>query len=353
MVARNDCYGTSLFTYILKSRIFVYLRSIALASFTGLISLSNGIQANAQKSYRYSPYEKPDPFNPGFFAAVPKEALPPLQTIPLDRLLLVGTLIGKSPTGLISTTNSGSDAKTYLVRVGDKIGIRSGTIVSILKDRLIVREPLDPGDTREYSRFQDTALMLRSTTNQNASELITDLTAGDRKVTKGLTEALVEDVMPTDPSAAKSARRQTYRNSQSTTKRAEYGTLPNGIAPNNKEATTQSSGRLPPPPGLPVVPKGSQQTNSFSNSASADGSGEENESVQLRKPVDSGRTNFGQQPSPNFEQKQQLQNLPFSQTIAQPLSSQMQNQVPEFGGQASPTQSIPSSSLGGNNAPVR
>lgn len=173
-------------------------------SLLALLFASAALVASAavagQNRYRYSPYEKPDPFSPTIFLAAPKEAINPLQRQSLDSFILVGTIIGKESSALLSGKAEGGAMTTFVVRIGDKIGERSGTVVSIFKDRIIVRESLDSSEQREFSRFQDTALMLRPYNSNVTADLVKDVSEDAKKERSDLTEALVQDVMPRDAS---------------------------------------------------------------------------------------------------------------------------------------------------------
>ena len=279
---------------------------------TVIISL-NGHSAAAQQ-YHYSPYEKPDPFNPGLFTAVPKEALPALQTIPLERLVLVGTIIGSSPSGLISVDKGGTSAQTYLVRVGDKIGIRSGTIVSILKDRIIIREPLESGDTRDSSRFQDTAIMLRISTSEAPADLISDLNSGEKKTNMGLTEALIEDVMPTDSSAIRATKSANSRKENSSS---------------SSNFKNQDRGEI------------AKESNPFSTTVMGGSPGSAVDLGQQTSPVEAAQ--------PAFDQSSQYQqDSRFSQT-----SPSAPIQLQGIDTQIIPSQSNPNMGIGGSGAPVQ
>jgi hypothetical protein len=319
--------------------------ALAIAVLVGLSSLSAAAQ-----QYHYSPYEKPDPFNPGFFTAVPKEALPTLQTIPLERLVLVGTLIGNSPSGLIATDKGGTNNQTYLVRVGDKIGIRSGTIVSILKDRIIIREPLEAGDTRDTSRFQDTAIMLRTSTSQTPSDLINDLSSGEKKTNLGLTEALIDDVMPSESSTSRATRSSSgaRRNSDRSTLKGpdnQIDSFNNGEVLNNQPVIENRN---------PISPtSGNPYQSTFGTQARGD------ESSSLSTTVFSGAPAYQVNPEqqikaldarpPQFGQSSQYQQGSTLPQTSQPAPGQ--SQVIEM--QTIPSQSNPNIGIGGSDAPIQ
>jgi hypothetical protein len=301
---------------------------------TVIVSLT-GLSAEAQQ-YHYSPYEKPDPFNPGFFTAVPKEALPALQTLPLERLVLVGTIIGGSPSGLISVDKGTTGNQTYLVRVGDKIGIRSGTIVSILKDRIIIREPLESGDTRDSSRFQDTAIMLRLSSSEAPADLISDLNSGEKKTNMGLTEALIEDVMPTDSSAIRATKSGNGRKGNSSTSKTQDSLRNSG---NNFEVSGKQEGferqdpiqNFPDNPSVPTFNSAGigKESNPFSTTVIGGSPGSAIDLGQQTRAIDAAQPGFGQ------------------------TSPSTTNQSQGLGVQAIPTQSDPNFGIGGSGAPVQ
>jgi hypothetical protein len=321
------------------------LFALAITVHLGLTSFSAAAQ-----QYHYSPYEKPDPFNPGFFNAVPKEALPTLQTIPLERLVLVGTLIGSSPSGLVTADKGGTGNQTYLVRVGDKIGIRSGTIVSILKDRIIIREPLEAGDTRDSSRFQDTAIMLRTTSSQTPSDLINDLSSGEKKTNMGLTEALIDDVMPADTSTIRSSistsgGKRNGNRSTFTAPTNQMGRFNNDEDPNN-QPLIENRNSVAPNSGTPNQPTfgsqpRSQEPSSLSTTVYSAAPTYPRGQEQQIEPLDARQPQFGQTP-------QYQQDSTFSQTFQSPPG---QSQGIEM--QSIPSPSNPNIGIGGSDASVQ
>lgn len=180
-----------------------YLSCLKLCVFLFILSLSlRSTMALAQSAaYSYSPYEKVDPFFPNIVITAPREAISPLQRQPLSELTLVGTVIGKQSSALVLGRSDGNMPATYVVRVGDLIGLKGGVVVSIFSDRIIVREPLDAGERRNFSRFQDSSLMLRPFDRSTMpATLVRDVSEHASQGKNSLTEALTSDVMPKDMS---------------------------------------------------------------------------------------------------------------------------------------------------------
>jgi hypothetical protein len=182
---------------------FVTPWSVGKALFLGAwIILGSGSWALAQSpTYRYSPYEKPDPFFPAVLLTAPREAVGPLQRQPLSSLVLVGTILGREASALIMGKGEQEETATYVVKVGDKIGSKSGTIISILADRILVREPLDHAEQTAFRRFQDLALMIRPYDRESASSAVVDLDGNNKGEKNTVTEALTLDVMPRNASS--------------------------------------------------------------------------------------------------------------------------------------------------------
>ena len=100
---------------------------------------------------RYNPVGKIDPFIPLFkeeqVAATTKETkkkrrthLTPLEKVDLSQLRLLGVILAPSGNrAMVSEVNG----KGYVVTVGTYMGISSGRVVEILKDRLIVEEEVE------------------------------------------------------------------------------------------------------------------------------------------------------------------------------------------------------------------
>lgn len=215
-------------------------------------------------SYSYSPYEKVDPFYPSVVVTAPREAISPLQRQPLSDLTLVGTVIGKQSSALILGRADGGTTATYVVRVGDLIGLKGGVVVSIFSDRIIVREPLDPSERRNFSRFQDSSLMLRPFNRSTTpAALVRDVSEHASQGKNSLTEALTSDVMPKDVSRSTSPKGQLIMGGPLKKPSAEQDTL-------ETEETDVGAPRTNRTLSMPLPNYGAQQNPSvFSNPPAA------------------------------------------------------------------------------------
>ncbi|WP_305042485.1 pilus assembly protein PilP [Geoalkalibacter sp.] len=91
--------------------------------------------------YVYNPVGKRDPFQslldirkPVATRAEPKT---PLEQFDLDQMRLVGSIVGMAqPRAMLMAP----DGKSYIVRVGTKLGKNNGVVVAIEKDRIVVEE---------------------------------------------------------------------------------------------------------------------------------------------------------------------------------------------------------------------
>jgi len=98
----------------------------------------------------YDPKGKIDPFEPLFQQEpaasraqkkkVRKGPLTPLERVDLSQLKLTGVILAQSGNKALIKEASG---KGYIVKVGTPIGINSGKIVAILKDRVVVEEEIE------------------------------------------------------------------------------------------------------------------------------------------------------------------------------------------------------------------
>jgi type IV pilus assembly protein PilP len=90
--------------------------------------------------YVYDPAGKRDPFQSLLEIrkpVVPDEPQTPLQTFDLDQLKLVGSIIGmKEPRAMVTAP----DGKSYIVKIGTKMGKNNGVVVKILNDRIEIKE---------------------------------------------------------------------------------------------------------------------------------------------------------------------------------------------------------------------
>ena len=87
--------------------------------------------------FKPAPAEKPKPPETQEKPAAPKRRLTPLEKVDLDQLKLVGIVRAESGNKALVEDASG---KGYIVIQGTYIGIHSGKVVEILKDRIIVEE---------------------------------------------------------------------------------------------------------------------------------------------------------------------------------------------------------------------
>ncbi len=96
--------------------------------------------ASSATDYVYDPAGKRDPFQSLLEIrkpVVPDEPQTPLQKFDLDQLRLVGTIVGmKEPRAMVSAP----DGKSYIVKIGTKIGKNNGVVVKILNDRIEIKE---------------------------------------------------------------------------------------------------------------------------------------------------------------------------------------------------------------------
>lgn len=91
--------------------------------------------------YVYNPVGKRDPFQslleirkPVASRAEPKT---PLEQFDLDQVRLIGSIIGMAqPRAMVMAP----DGKSYIVRIGTRLGKNNGVVVAIEKDRIIVEE---------------------------------------------------------------------------------------------------------------------------------------------------------------------------------------------------------------------
>ncbi len=97
----------------------------------------------------YDPKGKIDPFEPLFQQEpagkaqkkkVRKGPLTPLEKVDLSQLKLTGVILAQSGNRALIKEASG---KGYIVKAGTPIGINSGKILQILKDRIVVEEEVE------------------------------------------------------------------------------------------------------------------------------------------------------------------------------------------------------------------
>lgn len=175
------------------------------ACYTALACLLNifaGQRAHGQE-YRYSPFEKPDPFDPAFATRIQDVTNDPLLKHNLSDMSLSAIFIGRQSGAyaLVEVPDGGENTtRTYSLKVGDKLGPRSGQIIAILRDRLVIREPLEAPRDGAYSRFQDTAMILRAAPDSVEEKVeepqLRDVSLDGETAPKPLEDALTADVLP-------------------------------------------------------------------------------------------------------------------------------------------------------------
>jgi Tfp pilus assembly protein PilP len=160
--------------------------------------------AHAQE-YLYSPHEKPDPFDPTFATRIQDVTDDPLLKNKLTDMSLAAIFIGTNngAYALVEVPEgSGEKMRTHRLRVGDKLGPKSGHIIAILRDRIVIREPLETPREGAFSRFQDTAMMLRQAdpdsfdTDDGNADPVRDISLDGNAAPKPLEDALTADVLP-------------------------------------------------------------------------------------------------------------------------------------------------------------
>ncbi len=129
--------------------------------------------------YRYVAAGKPDPFKP-FLRTEMKNSPPrksnvvakktehcetPLECMDVGQLTLVGIVL--EPNGNAIAMAQDASGIGYILRVGTKIGFNKGKVVSILRDRVIVKEEVK--DLRGKLTFRDRILYLHPEEGDEAS----------------------------------------------------------------------------------------------------------------------------------------------------------------------------------------
>ncbi len=120
--------------------------------------------------YRYVAAGKPDPFMPFFrtemnkavsprkkkFAKKPETCATALECMDVGQLTLVGIVL--EPDGNSLAMAQDASGIGYTLRLGTKIGYNNGKVVSITRDRVIVKEEVE--DLRGRPSFRDRTLYL-------------------------------------------------------------------------------------------------------------------------------------------------------------------------------------------------
>ncbi|SDL45326.1 type IV pilus assembly protein PilP [Geoalkalibacter ferrihydriticus] len=96
--------------------------------------------ADKKPKYVYDPSGRRDPFQSLLEIRKPvarTEPETPLQQFDLGQLRLIGAIVGMdNPRAMVLAP----DGKTYIVRVGTRIGKNNGAVVSIEQNRIVVEE---------------------------------------------------------------------------------------------------------------------------------------------------------------------------------------------------------------------
>jgi len=120
--------------------------------------------SNPEISKGYNPEGKADPFKPSIMVSDSIVETATLVSFDTRDIRLVGTALGAELSALLMINNKG-----IIARVGDKIGRTGGRIVSISKDRIIVRQPViaTSGSARGTKtlqhRYEDTVIRVADT----------------------------------------------------------------------------------------------------------------------------------------------------------------------------------------------
>ncbi|MEW5910029.1 MAG: pilus assembly protein PilP [Thermodesulfobacteriota bacterium] len=110
---------------------------------------SEGKSAESPDPGSYDPKGKIDPFEPLFKQEATGQEkrrkartgpLTPLERVDLSQLKLVGVILASSGNKALIQEASG---KGFVINNGTKIGINSGKVIQILKDRIIVEEEVE------------------------------------------------------------------------------------------------------------------------------------------------------------------------------------------------------------------
>jgi Tfp pilus assembly protein PilP len=125
------------------------------------------LQKLSLPKYKYSPVGKNDPFKPIVLSRANVQSENQLTDRDLADVRLVGTALGSEMSAVLMIGGVG-----MIARVGDKLGQKSGRIVSILSDRVIVRQPIVESNIPSSSetsgrrlKFEDVAITLSNGSN--------------------------------------------------------------------------------------------------------------------------------------------------------------------------------------------
>ncbi len=98
-------------------------------------------EKSASEKYVYDPVGKRDPFQSLMEIRKPvakaNEPQTPLQKFDLSQLRMVGAIVGmSSPRAMVVAP----DGKSYILKIGTKVGKNNGVVVKIMKDKVDVKE---------------------------------------------------------------------------------------------------------------------------------------------------------------------------------------------------------------------
>lgn len=130
-------------------------------SMVALINLFNKDKPSSYKAL-YDPKGKIDPFKPLFREEKVKIKVPnrthpltPLEKVDLSQLKLVAVILASSGNRALVKEASG---KGYVIQKDTLIGLQSGRVVQILKDRVIVKEEIEDYKGRKSIRHNEMKL---------------------------------------------------------------------------------------------------------------------------------------------------------------------------------------------------
>jgi type IV pilus assembly protein PilP len=117
----------------------------------------------SNSTYTYSPKGKLDPFMPWYEGESPilkqevRKRLPlsPLEKVDLSQLKLVGIILSASSNKALVEDATG---KGYVLAKGTYIGLDHGKVAKILRDRVIVEEPIQYGMSESTVRRKELKL---------------------------------------------------------------------------------------------------------------------------------------------------------------------------------------------------
>jgi Tfp pilus assembly protein PilP len=157
----------------------------------------------------YNPEGKSDPFKPAIMISDSVVEAITLVSFDTRDIRLVGTALGTELSALLMINNKGVIAK-----VGDKIGRTGGRIISISKDRIIVRQPIiaTGGAARRTKtmqhRYEDTIIRVADSAVPSTQD---KSTTGSEMNTSGLEmQPKSTTLSPSLPAATDESQAQQY-----------------------------------------------------------------------------------------------------------------------------------------------